>query len=82
VGWSRTWLEETLDSRKEKRRMKLTIGALKDMIQELPEDLEVQFSGGLEFYRLKRRAADLVQFEFSESVWRDSEGNWHVDAAS
>jgi len=61
--------------------MKLTIGELKEMLREWPESAEIQFSGGLEFYRLKRRGEDLVQFEFSENVWRDSSGIWHVDGA-
>jgi hypothetical protein len=59
--------------------MKLTMGDLKEMMREWPDHLEIQLSGGLEFYRLKRRGEELVQFEFSENVWRDPGGNWHVD---
>ncbi len=58
--------------------MKLTIGELKEMLREWPDDLEVVFAGGLDFYRLKLRGENLVQFEFSQNVWRDSEGKWHA----
>lgn len=61
--------------------MKLTIGDLKEMLREWPDTIEIQFSGGLEFHRLKWRGDGLVQVEFNENVWRDSNGSWHVDGA-
>lgn len=48
------------------------VGTLLDQLQGLPRDTLVSF-GGLDFYRVKRRGPELVQIEFSQSVYRTSE---------
>jgi hypothetical protein len=59
----------------------MTIGELRDELDEWPESFEIIFGcPELEFYRLKKRAGDLLQLEFNQTIYKDSEtGKWHVD---
>ena len=59
-----------MDKQLERR---ITVGALKRQL-ELFEDGKELYFGGLEFYRLKDRG-DVVQVEFTETVYRDDNGN-------
>ncbi len=43
-----------------------TVGDLKRQLQGLDDDDELQFSGGLTFYRIKRRGDQLQVLEFGE----------------
>jgi hypothetical protein len=52
--------------------MEITVGELIDRLKREHPDLPLDF-GGLNFYRLKDRGAH-VQFEFSQTVYRDKEG--------
>jgi len=45
-----------------------TVGELLDSLKEFPRDTKIRFQGGLNFYRLKWRADDLIQVEFNEPV--------------
>lgn len=53
-----------------------------DLIKELMplkgKDFDITFSG-LDFYRIKQRADKLVQLEFNEQVYLDSQGLVVVD---
>lgn len=51
----------------------MTVGELLDQLQRYPRDTLLSFSG-LDFYRLKWRAENLVQVEFNQAVYRDSDG--------
>ncbi|MCY1699505.1 hypothetical protein OVA10_15775 [Lelliottia sp. SL45] len=51
----------------------MTVGELLDQLQHYPRDTLLSFSG-LDFYRLKWRAENLVQVEFNQAVYRDSDG--------
>ena len=46
-----------------------TVGELLDALKFYPRDTKIRFQGGLNFYRLKSRADDLVQIEFNEPVF-------------
>ena len=50
----------------------ITVGMLKQALEGIPDDHELDFSG-LEFYRVKRRGPELLQIEFNELVYRDKE---------
>lgn len=50
----------------------ITVGMLKQALEGIPDNHELDFSG-LEFYRLKRRGPELIQVEFNEMVYRDKE---------
>ena len=51
----------------------LTVGELIQQLSVFDKDAEVSFSG-LDFYRLKLRGEKLLQVEFNQSVYRNSEG--------
>jgi hypothetical protein len=47
----------------------MTIGELRDELDEWPESFEIIFGcPELEFYRLKKRAGDLLQLEFNQTI--------------
>jgi hypothetical protein len=48
------------------------------MLSAFGDEMTVSFSG-LDFYRLKQRAPDVVQIEFNQSVYKDEQGLVHVD---
>ncbi len=50
----------------------IELGELLDQLKDLPRDTRVSFSG-LDFYRVKKRGDNLIQIEFSQSVYRTSE---------
>lgn len=50
----------------------IDVGTLLDQLSGLPRDTRLSF-GGLDFYRIKRRAPNLVQIEFNQSVYRTAE---------
>ncbi len=50
-----------------------TVGMLIELLSTFEKNMQVDFSG-LDFYRFKQRAPDLVQCEFNQPVFRDSEG--------
>lgn len=50
----------------------ITVGMLKQALEGIPDHHELDFSG-LEFYRVKQRAPELLQIEFNELVYRDRE---------
>ena len=52
--------------------MDITVGELKKMLTLYSDDTEISFSG-LDFYRLKTRGEKLVQFEFSQQVYKDAD---------
>ncbi len=51
-----------------------TVGQLIEHLSAFDVNMKVDFSG-LDFYRFKQRAPDLVQCEFNQPVFRDPEGN-------
>lgn len=50
----------------------ITLGTLRKHLELFPDDYEVSFSG-LKFYRTKLRGTNLVQIEFEEIVYLDSD---------
>ena len=50
----------------------ITVGDLKRMLGAYPDDAELSFSG-LDFYRLKQRGEGLVQVEFNQLVYKESD---------
>lgn len=46
----------------------ITVGELMDQLKHYPRNTKIRFQGPLSFYRLKRRADDLIQVEFNEPV--------------
>ena len=53
---------------------KLTVGDLRRLLSDWPDHMELQFSaGGLDFYRLKDRGANVLQVEFNETISKDKE---------
>lgn len=59
--------------------MKITVAGLKERLEAWPEDMELVFSGGLDFYRLEKRGEKLLQIEFRQNVYKDSNAQWRVD---
>jgi hypothetical protein len=60
--------------------MGITVGDMKRQLEVFNDDDELSFCG-LDFYRLKRRGEGLVQVEFDQQVYKDSDGrvvieNW------
>ncbi|EBN5287162.1 hypothetical protein DVC45_08415 [Salmonella enterica] len=51
----------------------ITVGVLLDLLQSYPRDTLLYFSG-LDFYRLKWRGENLLQVEFNQQVYRNSDG--------
>lgn len=56
----------------------ITVGQLKEQLKTFSDDMTLDF-GGLEFYRLKARGENLLQVEFSQTVYTDSSGNVIVE---
>ncbi|ORU94503.1 MAG: hypothetical protein A6F72_08850 [Cycloclasticus sp. symbiont of Poecilosclerida sp. N] len=52
--------------------MKITVGDMKDMLKDCPDDMELYFNG-LDFYRLKQRDEKILQVEFNQLVYEDKE---------
>lgn len=44
----------------------ITVGDLKRQLAAWPDDAELEFQGGMTFYRLKMRGKNMVQLEFNE----------------
>lgn len=68
--------------------MDITVGELLDQLKGYSRGTRVVFGSGpdgLDFYRLKHRGRDLksgdeiLQVEFSQLVYRDSDGAFRVD---
>lgn len=57
----------------------IKVGTLIELLKQYPDDCELMFSGGLDFYRLKLRDTKLLQVEFDQNVWKNSKGEWRVD---
>ncbi|EDY2187963.1 hypothetical protein GTE46_004678 [Salmonella enterica subsp. enterica] len=51
----------------------ITVGILLDLLQSYPRDTLLYFSS-LDFYRLKWRGENLLQVEFNQLVYRNSNG--------
>lgn len=51
----------------------ITVGDLLDQLKHYPRDAKLSFSG-LDFYRLKWRGENVIQVEFNQPVYRNSEG--------
>ncbi|ECC3465318.1 hypothetical protein AA471_22160 [Salmonella enterica subsp. enterica] len=51
----------------------ITVGILLDLLQSYPRDTLLYFSS-LDFYRLKWRGENLLQVEFNQLVYRNSDG--------
>lgn len=43
-----------------------TVADLKRQIAGWPDDMALEFQGGMTFYRLKQRATNMLQLEFNE----------------
>ena len=75
-------LEEIIDFQQQfGGRNQMTIGELRDELDDWPESFEIIFGcPELEFYRLKKRAGDMLQLEFNQTIYKDSEtGKGPVD---
>lgn len=59
--------------------MKITAGELVERLQVFDPDMELLFSGGLDFYRLKVRGPKLLQMEFGQHIYRGPDGEWEVE---
>lgn len=44
----------------------ITVGDLKRQLAGLPDNMDLEFQGGMTFYRLKQRDKNMVQLEFNE----------------
>jgi hypothetical protein len=51
----------------------ITVGKLKAKLKGWPDDMQLTF-GGLTFQRFKQRGPELLQMEFNQTVYLDSEG--------
>lgn len=56
----------------------ITVKDLREQLQAFSDDDELYF-GGLIFDRLKSRGNNLVQMEFSQTVYQDTQGNVVVE---
>jgi hypothetical protein len=56
----------------------MTVGELRQCLDRFRDDTEVQFAGGLEFYRVADRGG-FVLFEFQQAFSRDAAGRMRVD---
>jgi hypothetical protein len=56
----------------------MTVGELRRCLAGFRDDTEVQFAGGLEFYRVADRGG-FVPFEFEQTFYRDEGGRMGVD---
>lgn len=60
--------------------MSITVGDLKRHLEAFGDEMEIFFGcEELEFYRLKQRGENLVQLEFNQTVYADSDGQVIVD---
>lgn len=59
-------------------KVKITVGRLKSELEVFDDDDELYFNG-LDFYRLKKRGPKLVQVEFEQNVYADSNGRVIVE---
>ena len=51
----------------------MTIGELRDELEDWPESYEIIFGREeLEFYRFKKRGADTIQLEFNQTISKDA----------
>lgn len=57
---------------------RVNAGELKRRLASIPDDWDVMFADGLEFYRFKVRGEKLLQIEFNQNVYKDKEGKWHA----
>lgn len=60
----------------------MTVADLRRQLEVFDDDAEVFFGGtedALEFYRLKLRGEKLLQFEFSQQVYRTDSGELVVE---
>ncbi|WP_100637250.1 hypothetical protein [Marinomonas sp. ef1] len=57
----------------------ITVSDLKKMLELYDNDFEISFSG-LDFHRLKTRGPKLVQVEFNEVIYRNSEGKMVLES--
>ena len=60
----------------------ITVGDLRRQLAVFDDDTEVFFGGGedaLEFYRMKLRGKNLLQFEFNQQVYRTDSGELVVE---
>jgi len=57
----------------------ITVSELKAQLEGYHDDDELEFSG-LDFYRLKRRGARLVQVEFNQTVYRLDNGRVMIES--
>lgn len=46
--------------------MTITVGDLKRHLAAFDDDMDLEFSGGMTFYRMKRRGENLAMIEFNE----------------
>ena len=59
----------------------MTVGELRKALEIYPDDWQVIFGcEELEFFQTKKRGEKLVQIEFSQSVYTNSDGNIIVDS--
>lgn len=63
----------------EERIPTIDVKTLINQLQGLPDDTRVGFSG-LNFYRVKWRGQTMINIEFNEHVYRDSNGHLVVEA--
>ncbi|MBX3390379.1 MAG: hypothetical protein KF691_13095 [Phycisphaeraceae bacterium] len=69
-------IEKTVGSSPERATIKAA--ELKRRLESVPDDWDVLFADGLEFFRFKRRGETLIQIEFNQNVFKDEHGKWHV----
>lgn len=61
------------------RERMITVEELREHLTGFPGKMEVDFSG-LDFYRVKQRGDNLLQIEFNQQVWRDTQsGRVQID---
>ncbi|QDU52162.1 hypothetical protein [Gimesia panareensis] len=58
----------------------MTVREFKRLVERLPDDHNLIFSNGLNFYRFKQRGEKLTQLEFGENIYRDENGHWCIDS--
>ncbi len=56
----------------------ITVGDLIEQLKVFNKNDEL-YMGSLTYYRLKKRGDNVVQLEFNETVYMDSQGVIHVD---
>ncbi|WP_028886816.1 hypothetical protein [Teredinibacter turnerae] len=58
--------------------IKITVGEFKSQLESFNENDVLDFSG-LDFYRLKKRGPELVQVEFNQTVYVNSEDKVQIE---